>query len=84
MLEGAWVILQAKDQPGRLERDGAKRPDCRPAEDMSDLVPPPQIVRGQRRGPCDVIVQTDLVLDSVAAEDILYGKCQVPGAQLVP
>jgi hypothetical protein len=31
-----------------------------------------------------VVVQTDLVLDSVAVEDILCGKCQVSDTQLVP
>jgi hypothetical protein len=31
-----------------------------------------------------VVVQTDLMLDSVAIENILYGKCQVADAQLMP
>ena len=84
VLEGVWAILQDLEQPGRLEPDRAKRPDRHPAEPVSHLVPPPQIVRSQRSGPGRVIVQTDLMLDSVAVEDILCGKCQVSDAQLVP
>ena len=80
---GIWAILQDMDQPG-LEPDRAERSDRHPAEPVSHLVPSPQIVRGQRRGPCDVVVPTDLMLDSVSAEDILCGKCQVSDAQLVP
>jgi len=84
VLEGIWATLQDMDQPGRLEPDRAERSDRHPAEPVSHLVPSPQIVRGQRRGPRGVVVQTDLMLDPVSVEDILYGKCQVSDAQFVP
>jgi hypothetical protein len=53
VLEGARVILQEMDQPGRLELDITERSDSHPAEPVSYFVPPPQIVRGQRRWPFD-------------------------------
>jgi hypothetical protein len=50
---------------------------------MAQLAPAPQVVRSQHARPGDVVVQADLVLDPVAGEDVLYGKCQVSYAQLV-
>ena len=83
VLEGAGASLQDRDQPGRLEPDGAERRDRRPAESVAQFAPAPQVVRSQSAGPGDVVVQADLVLDPVAGEDVLYDKCQVPDAQLV-
>ncbi len=83
MLAGISAVLQDRDQPSKLEPDRAERPDSDPAEPVTQLAAAPQIVRCQHAGPGDVVVQTDLMLDSRAAEDILRDKCQVPDGQLV-
>jgi hypothetical protein len=51
---------------------------------MAQLDPTSQIIRVQHAGPVDAGLQADLMLDSVAREDILHDKCQVPYAQLMP
>jgi hypothetical protein len=83
VLEGGWASLQDWDQASGLEPDRGKRLDSRPAEPMAQFDPSSQIVRVQHAGPVDVVVQADLVLDSVARKDVLRDKCQVPYAQLV-
>lgn len=83
MLEGVSAILQSGNQPGRLELDRAERPDRRPAEPVTRLVPAPQIVWSQFAGPGDLVVRADLMLESVAVEEVLCDQCQSSDAQLV-
>lgn len=44
---------------------------------MAQFAAASQIVRVQYAGPVDVVIQPDLVLDSVARDDVLHDKCQV-------
>ena len=84
VLEGSRASLQGWDQASGLESGRGQRRESHPAEPMAQFAPASQIVRVQHAGPVDVVIQADLVLDSVAREDILRDKCQVPYAQLVP
>ena len=84
VLEGSWASLHDWDQASGLEPDRGQRLDSHPAEPVTQFAPASQIVRVQYAGPVDVVIQADLVLDSVAREDVLHDKCQVPYGQLVP
>ena len=80
MLESSRASLQDWDQASGLERDRGQRLDSHPAAPMTQFAPTSQIVRVQHAGPVDVVIQADLVLDSVARDDVLRDKRQVPYA----